>query len=552
MPAETADGAATKPRKIGRAHSGCKSCRKRGKKCDETKPKCRACARLGLECGYGVEHSFRNVNQQLFQRRPTIPLSTALDSASNIESRYLDHFTRHVRHLIPEYLTENLPSSPQCHVLRSAMLCISASNLSMLNASVQRRALPRDPTRSVYSPLVNQSHQAQARKFHDQALAKSNSSLSEKLQVEDNAPAILTAYTILAYYHHASTNHRQFRLAVWETVRFVSRHREVLTGTKEGNHVLQMWYRLCVSHRLGKPPALLLEGEGNSHFGPNRYPDCFEQLYLNCILGMSTDDLIYDILIKTMEIRSRLVVFECVGGRYGRLQTDRAIGDVAHNVLNHLLGKDKSEHETEEAQQGFVRGAHLRGLLDVQHGRLAVWKSRLRNDQQPDANTSFPSHRDAMNALYAFICEMMFDESTNVKHVGTLIESAVCIINNLDLTTSATADIYTFSLTEILLQLVQVHKSEFLFTYILDNLWPKLESKARGYEHSHYPTHLVKRMIALTARYWGRGRDVRFTLPAVPEDIAKVKLLDIYHPVDVVVCGCDTKRAYFVERVPLP
>ncbi|KAL4794265.1 hypothetical protein BDV19DRAFT_399443 [Aspergillus venezuelensis] len=551
MPIKTVIQATPKTLKIRRSHSGCKSCRKRGKKCDETKPQCRACTRLGLECGYGVEHSFQNVNQQLLQQHSRVRLSTTLDSASTIESRYLDHFTRHVRHLIPGYLTENSPNSTKCYVLRSTMLCISASNLSMLNTSVQRRALPRDPRRSVYSPLADQSHQAQARKYHDQALAESRSEITNKPNIKDNAPSILTAYTILAYYHHASTNHRQFRVAVWDTVGFVARYREALTQTKEGNQALQIWHRLCVSHRLGKPPALLLEGEGNSNFGPNRYPDCFDQLYLHCTLGMSTDDLMYDILIKTMEIRSRLVVFECIGGKYGRIQTDWAIGDVAHDVLNHLLGRDKSENESEEAQHGFVRGAHLQDLLDVQRDRLAVWKSRLRDDQQPDTKTSFQSHRDAINALYTLICGMIFDESKNVKYTDTLIERAICIINNLDLTTSATADIYTFSLTEILLQLVQVHKSELFFTYILDTFWPKLESKARGYEHSHYPTHLVKRMIALVARYWDRGRDVRFMLPAVSEDIAKVKLLDIYHPVDVVVCGCDGKGVYFVERVPL-
>ncbi|KAL4946958.1 hypothetical protein BDW69DRAFT_204971 [Aspergillus filifer] len=552
MPAQTASQITSKSQKIRRAHSGCKSCRKRGKKCDETKPTCRACTRLGLECGYGVELSFRNVNQQMFQHRPSVPLNTTLDSASNIESRYLDHFNRHVQCLIPGYLTEASPNSPKCYVLRSAMLCISASNLSMLNASVQRRALPRDPRRSVCSPLANQQHQAEARKYHDQVFAGTHSVITNKTNFEDDAPAILTAYTILAYYHHASTNHRQFRVAVWDTVKFVSQYREALARTKAGNQALQIWYRLCVSHRLGKPPALLLEGEGNSYFGPNPYPDCFEQLYLRCILGMSTDDLIYDILIKTMEIRSRLVVFECIGGRYGRLQTDRAIGNIAHDVLNHLLGRDKSEYGSEEAQQGFVRGAHLRGLLDVQRGRLEVWKSRLSDDQQPYANASIQRHRDSMNALYALLCEIMFHESNKSNYRGMLVQHIVHILDSLDLAVSATADIYTFSLTEILLQLVQLYKAKSLFKYILDILWPKLESKARGYEHSHYPTHLVKRMIALIARYWEGGRDVKFTLPAVPEYIAKVKLLDIYHPIDLVVCGCDGMGGYFVERVPLP
>ncbi|KAL4916381.1 hypothetical protein BDW62DRAFT_218737 [Aspergillus aurantiobrunneus] len=568
MPIKTPSTKPVRPRNIKRTHSGCRSCRKRGKKCDETKPSCRACVRLNLDCSYAVDFAFRNSGRDSFQRQAVTKLSShashsprhitlptvsippwTLNAAGNMEARYLNHFMTHVRHLLPANSAQFTHKTLHSPHLRSAILCLSASNLSMLNTQVQSRVLPKDSRRSVFSPLVNKAHHIQARKYHDQALQHCRSSTPHS--IHSDAPAVLAAYTLLAYYHHASTDHLKFRLAVWDTVRFVARNRDVITASKAGTDAFQMWYRLCVSHRLSKPPALLLEGEGASSFGPNRYPDSFEQLYLNCIVGMSPDSLIYDILIKTMEIRSRLVVFRCVAGCARSSEVSRDIGRTAHGLFNTLLGRHDAEDECAEAEQGFVRGSHLQGLLGVQRDRLQVWKSRLRDDQRPDAQTTFPTHRDAMNVLYCFLCEMMFHESApSTLHDYSLRIGE--IINTLDFTASSTSDIYTFSLSEILLQLVQIYKSDSLFQYILDTVWPALESKARGYEHSHYPTHLVKRIIAQLAQYWAKSRNVVFALPAVPEDVGKLRLLDIYHPVDLVVCGWDAAGRYFVEKGVLP
>ncbi|KAL4785051.1 hypothetical protein BJX76DRAFT_347364 [Aspergillus varians] len=567
-----------KSRNIRRGHSGCRACRKRGKKCDETKPSCRACIRLSLECIYGIEFSFRNSGGDSFQLpAPThapsqavtcqspgkprhgvssarMPICSPLDSGESMENRYLSHFMTHVRPLLPANPSQFTEKTLQSPCLKSAVLCISASNLSMLNTQVQSRALPNDPRRSVFSPLVNPLHHSQAQKYHNRALSYCHS--TSLLDIETDAPVVLGAYTLLAYYHHASTDHAQFRLAVWDTVRFVATNRDSLARSKEGSQALQMWYRLCVSHRLGKPPALLLEGEGGSSFGPNRYPDSFEQLYLDCIMGMSTDDLIYDILIKTMELRSRLVVFRCVAGSCGSSEMSKGIGSTAHDIFNALLGREDTEDERAEAENAFVRGAHLGALLDIQRERLKVWKSRLGDDQKPDSSLPFATHRVAMNALYAILCEMMFDEACDTMNqtppLHNHADSIIQIINTLDFTTSSTADIYTLSLSEVLLQLVLVYKSDAFFHFILDTVWPTLENKARGYEHSHYPTHLVKRMIAQLAQYWAAGRDVAFALPAVPEDVGKLKLLDIDHPVDLAVCGWNPNGGYFVEKGCLP
>ncbi|KAI1454233.1 hypothetical protein F4805DRAFT_440689 [Annulohypoxylon moriforme] len=54
---------------IVRTRTGCRNCRRRRKKCDENKPACTACIRLGRRCeGYAIKLEFRSVSF-----RPTAP-----------------------------------------------------------------------------------------------------------------------------------------------------------------------------------------------------------------------------------------------------------------------------------------------------------------------------------------------------------------------------------------------------------------------------------------------------------------------------------------------
>ncbi|KAL2812281.1 hypothetical protein BJX63DRAFT_248618 [Aspergillus granulosus] len=589
MPPQVALARTGKAPKIRRGHSGCKACRKRGKRCDETKPCCRACVRLKLDCSYAVDYSFRNHSAATFRPQveqsravsvsaecsnlhvlekvtPKILFSpTSLDCGGNLEATYWSHFEKHVLHLLPGVSIPFMEVAIQSPSLRFAALCLSASNLSMLNAQVQRRTIAKDRRRCVSSPLANKLHHAQAQRYHEHALT-----CSPFNKPPSDPPADLAALVLLAYYHHASTDHLKFRLAVWESVQFALLNKDALLRTMGGRGALQMWYRLCISHRLSKPPPFMLEGEGPSAFGPNRFPDTFDQLFLSCILSMSADDLIYDILIKTIEIRSRLVLFRSVAGSRQIPEYVTNIGSVAYTVLNKLLGRCSMDHEEAEAEQGFVRGSTLLELLEVQKQRLQVWRSRLTEEQQlPGAfqsSRTFSRHRDAMNALYCILCEMIFEEAGRVisplgtqpdndPHAMNLVNLAntLCqVAGTLNFNTSNMEDIYTFSLAETLFQLVLVYRSEAIFHSILDIIWPQMESKSRGYEHSHYPTHLVKRIITEISRHWAQGRDITFAQPAVPEDMPKLRLLDIDYPIHLVVCGYDGDGGHFIERIPLP
>ncbi|KAJ0423147.1 hypothetical protein BJY00DRAFT_58717 [Aspergillus carlsbadensis] len=589
-PEETSAVARKRP-KIRRGHSGCKTCRKRGKRCDESKPSCRACVRLGFECSYLIDYSFRNFEPKSFRPqvetkeaspipaggpdlivlhavkcwKPSVPSS--LDCGSNLEATYWSHFHRHVRHLLPGVNVEFMEGAMHSPPFRFAALCISASNLSMLNAELQRRTIIQDHRRCVASPLVNNLHHSQAQEYHKHALTHSTSTQNEP-HVSHPAQA-LAALVLLAYYHHASTDHLKFRLAVWDSVHFVLLHRDALISTAEGTAALQMWYRLCISHRLSKPPAFMLEGEGPSAFGPNRFPETFDQLSLSCILSMSTDDLIYDILIKTIELRSRLVLFRCVAGTRRIPEDSSDIGPIAYEVLNKLLGRDCTAHEETEAEQSFVRGSNLLGLLKVQKKRLHVWRTKAATDRllgDIEPKTLSARHRDAMNVLYSILCEMMFEEAGRTTHslgtrsdndpststLASLADKLCSLAETLDFSTSNTDDIYTFSLAEVLLQMVLVWRSKPLLDYILDVMWPQMERKSRGYEHSHYPTHLVKRIINEIGRYWSQGRGITFAQLAVPEDMPKVKLLDIDYPIHLAVGGYGVDGRHFIERIPLP
>ncbi|KAK1144123.1 hypothetical protein N8T08_005785 [Aspergillus melleus] len=525
MPSKSSPTGDSKPRKIRRSHTGCKSCRRRGKKCDEAKPRCRACTRLSLDCSYGVDFSFQLVNKaQLHphsvskrtsptsltrpkshflspKRVVAAQLPPAISSEADLEVNYMRHFHSHVRHILPSLSPNFSTNVLASDSLRCAILCISASNLSMLNAGVQSCFLPHSNRRSVFSPQVNKRHHNAAQRYYDDAVWHCLTASAEQTILE--APSYLATRVLLAYYHHASSDHLRFRLAVGEAVLFAVLNRSRLINSANGPDVLQMWYRLY-------------------------------QLYLHCIIGMSADDLIYDILIKTVEIRTKLVLFRCAARTYQVSEQSSEIGSLAHKVWNDLSGRQCEQDEYTEAREGFMQRSHLLGLLDVQKDRLKT----------------FPTHRDAMNALYCLLCELIFEESRETHStcpdptvfMNSLAYTICQIASGLDFKASNTFDVYTFSLAEVLLQLVFSWQSDSTFQFILDILWPALESKGRGYEHSHYPTHMAKRTIAQLAESWTLGRAITLAKPAVAEDISKLKLLDINYPFDLAVCGynrCD-------------
>lgn len=454
----------------------------------------------------------------------------------------------------------------------------------MLDVSVQTRWLPNDQGRSVYSPVANIRHLRSARNYHDLVVQNGHTSPARDQQ---DLPSMVVAKVLLAYYHHASTNHFLFRRAVWDTTLFVLRNKEAILHSVAGTEALQLWSRLCTSHKLAKPPSLLLNGEGPSCFAPNILNhEVMDDLQLTCILGMSSDDLIYDILITMLELRSRMVVFHCVAGACNISTTSRGLSSLVHQMLSELMGRTCLPEELTEADACYVQGHHLLDLFEIQGGRLQVWRTQLSpaklpsgllpvdlfNDGVLDQSShghkpDFPTQQDKMNAVYYLLCQLMIAEGRdlytshgygrqqNIQHrisQDDIAQSICRTVETLDFSVSNVSDVYTFSLVEALIQVVFSIQSEDVFQHILEVVFPRIEAAGRGFEHSHYPTHVAKRIIAYTDQEYKCGRKVVFALLAVPETVTKLALLDIYQPSDLVACGHDLEGKFFIHRRPLP
>jgi hypothetical protein len=303
---------------------------------------------------------------------------------------------------------------------------------------------------------------------------------------------------------------------------------------------------------------------------------------------MSADDLIYDILVRTIELRARLVVFRCLSDVYGVSESSPSISSIAYDVLNKMMNRPNALHEELEAKSSVACGDHLIALVEIQKERFQVWKAMLedqlpietdisrRHYGQPNLATysklrKFRSHRDAMNYLYYLLCCVIVEETkgfykpsvypTHLRNeseqiyytdlVNDSFRTILTTIDTIDFAQSNLFDVYTFSLTEVLLQVALTRHSPELVHYILDIIWPQLEKHGRGYEHSHCPTHIAKRLIALIADERARDRTVLHVIPAIPEDTAKVCLMDFNRHLNMVIFGCDLTGGFYIEKTRL-
>ncbi|KAK4942326.1 hypothetical protein LTR10_017933 [Elasticomyces elasticus] len=568
--------------------------------CDETKPMCGACKRLALTCCYVTEFVSFNTGDSCHQAQhwtspehdgsndssiselskftahPKVTFTIAqVDlSISTPDILYFSHFERLVRTSLPPSLRCFEFHRLDCAFLRYAVLCLAASHLSTLDTSLSSRCLTDDSRRSVTSPTPSPLHLHHAQRYHD---------VAQTFVLGDilNDPSlVLIGKVLFAYYHHASTDHLRFRQAVWETIQFVRKNHVELMESSSGEMALQLWYRLYNSHRPSRLPAVPIDGEVPSSSGPHlASPGADEYLHSMCIVGMSSDDLMHDILFRTMELRRRMVVYRCTSSVLGLPEASEQVGVQAYRLLSGMMKRPRTSLDEHEAKASFVQGDHILKLLEIQSQRLEVWKSRVdakHMTPQKQACFSPPSfethelanHRKRMNQLYNLLCRLLiesantinrpapdgiaFEDTTDIS-TSALLNEALRLIDTVEPTLSSLVDIYAFSLSEVLLQLCYTFPSTTFFDYILDVVWPRMEAYGRGYEHSHIPTHLAKRVIALIAEEWQDSRRIILVVPAVPEDTPKAVLLDVTSQINVVTYGYDTQqRRFFITKRQLP
>ncbi|KAE8148192.1 fungal-specific transcription factor domain-containing protein [Aspergillus avenaceus] len=131
----------------GRSKTGCITCRRRKKKCDETKPSCLNCQKNAVVCeGYPPKEIWRSGKQKLEDaaRTHTIisrSLPLLIDGIeTEIDRRFLDHFVYGFSRVLTLVNDDSnpfkeilLPMATQHRGLMHSLMCLSGSHLSGLD-----------------------------------------------------------------------------------------------------------------------------------------------------------------------------------------------------------------------------------------------------------------------------------------------------------------------------------------------------------------------------------------------------------------------------------
>ncbi|KAE9993147.1 hypothetical protein EG327_006326 [Venturia inaequalis] len=132
--------AITKPPK-GRSKTGCITCRRRKKKCDEKKPECDCCRKNNVHCeGYPPKDYWQSGKQRVIKGRKFSidkPLPYMIQGIENdTDWFFFEHFNRHLSCVLSLYTERNnpfkellLPMAVTHKGLMHSILCLSGSHL---------------------------------------------------------------------------------------------------------------------------------------------------------------------------------------------------------------------------------------------------------------------------------------------------------------------------------------------------------------------------------------------------------------------------------------
>ncbi|OCK94268.1 uncharacterized protein K441DRAFT_561812 [Cenococcum geophilum 1.58] len=145
--------AISKPPK-GRSKTGCITCRRRKKKCDETKPHCVHCQKNNVHCeGYPPKEYWKSGKQRAaevsFDRPRDLPILIE-GVETDLDRYFLDHFNFNVSRVLSLFTDKQnpfkeilLPMAIRHRGLMHSLLCLSGSHLSSRepNSSFQERQI---------------------------------------------------------------------------------------------------------------------------------------------------------------------------------------------------------------------------------------------------------------------------------------------------------------------------------------------------------------------------------------------------------------------------
>ncbi|CDM34060.1 Zn(2)-C6 fungal-type DNA-binding domain [Penicillium roqueforti FM164] len=132
----------------GRSKTGCITCRRRKKKCDETKPSCQNCQKNAVVCeGYPLKEIWKSGRQRVADARSqsltAVPRSLPLlidGIETDVDRRFLDHFVYGFSRVLTLINDDSnpfkeilLPMATQHRGLMHSLMCLSGSHLSGLD-----------------------------------------------------------------------------------------------------------------------------------------------------------------------------------------------------------------------------------------------------------------------------------------------------------------------------------------------------------------------------------------------------------------------------------
>ncbi|KAK6330432.1 hypothetical protein TWF696_003528 [Orbilia brochopaga] len=137
----------SKTKTRNRSKTGCLTCRKRKKKCDEGKPDCNNCYKNGIVCeGYSPKTYWkpgRDSNHRLPSFRPSLP-ALIEGVESHLDRKLLNHFVVTVSSVLSKFGDEKnpfkellLPLAIDNSGLMHSMLCLAASHLARTDPTVR-------------------------------------------------------------------------------------------------------------------------------------------------------------------------------------------------------------------------------------------------------------------------------------------------------------------------------------------------------------------------------------------------------------------------------
>lgn len=543
---------------IVRSRSGCQSCRNKRKKCDEQKPTCGRCLKLGQVChSVEAQYQFRLVAPTVKGRGHSTNNNTNnndnnnQDGLSLLGSTGIIHSLQHSERDIFywTYWEDNcLPAlhplfyysshhAAESHILTNAILALSACNISRFNA--EKRSAFSSYMGTLSPSLV---HQTRSQLYYNLAIRQFTA--IDQIN-RHNALSTLTVLVLFAYLESSMGNFDGFYCHVKGMTSFLGQFQNIINDSSSMKDLLAAWvqirfvvwwaraYYSSLEVHQQLPPVLL----------PKPLGDSFDSFHSRRITVLS-------ILCESHTLNSRA-------------------------VLRHWNSCDASSGEQQEYNETST-------ALSQQARRLDEWLSHLPPSERPicmnsdatdisqmdmddpDATMLFQSHEAALNFSYYILARIMQctkliqilqgQELDQLGHACSEEEPWVRLLlrvaNGVDLKTSITRNNYTIGFSGLLLAARLRCQSLSLGMEI--ESWLQRLDEMKPTEEGAFPVYQTLGVVRAINRQKMKQRDV-FGITQPVDDAGGTPKFTAYNsqPISALFLhgSCDVSGQLFTECV---